>query len=92
MPEMVKIFTGESSKPNRRIPLIVKLLGSYKGHVWAMLGPCFGYFYNIFASRGLKWLTYSLVSLKVQKFGSMDIVEWHGNILQPGGQLWKLSQ
>ena len=26
-------------------------------------------------------------SLKVVKFGSMDIVESHGDILQPGGQL-----
>ena len=26
-------------------------------------------------------------SLKVAKFGSMDIVELHGDILQPGGQL-----
>ena len=26
-------------------------------------------------------------SLKVAKFGSMDIVELHGDILRPGGQL-----
>ena len=26
-------------------------------------------------------------SLKVAKFGSMDIVELHGDLLQPGGQL-----
>ena len=60
MPEMDQIFTGESHKPNRRIPFNVKLLGSYKDHVWAILGPWYGYFYNIFASRCLKWLTYSL--------------------------------
>ena len=51
MPKMVKIFTGESCKPNRRIPLSVKLLGSYEGHVWAISGPCFGYFYNILAKE-----------------------------------------
>ena len=27
------------------------------------------------------------ISLKVAKFGSLDIVELHGDILQPGGQL-----
>ena len=27
------------------------------------------------------------ISAKVAKFGSMDIVELHGDILQPGGQL-----
>ena len=26
-------------------------------------------------------------ALKVAKFGSMDILELHGDILQPGGQL-----
>ena len=28
-----------------------------------------------------------VISSKVAKFGSMDIVELHGDILQPGGQL-----
>ena len=28
-----------------------------------------------------------VIALKVEKFGSMDIVELHGGILQPGGQL-----
>ena len=28
-----------------------------------------------------------VISLKIAKFGSMDIVESHGDILQPGGQL-----
>ena len=28
-----------------------------------------------------------VISLKVAKFGSMDIVELHGYILHPGGQL-----
>ena len=62
MTEMAQIFTWESCKLNRRIPLNVKLLGPYKGHVWAILGPCFGYFYNIFASRCLKLLKFSLES------------------------------
>ena len=60
MTEMAQIFTGESCKPNRRIPINVKLLEPYKRHVWAILGPCFGYFYNIFAFRLLKWLEISL--------------------------------
>ena len=50
MPEMDNIFTGESCKPNRRKPFNVGLLEPYKGHVWAILGPCFDYFYNILAS------------------------------------------
>merc|ERR1712081_21493 len=37
-------------------------LGPHLGHVWAILGPCFGYFYNIFASRCLKWLKLLLIS------------------------------
>ena len=28
-----------------------------------------------------------VISSKVAKFGSMDIVDLHGDILQPGGQL-----
>ena len=59
---MAQICTEESSKANRRIPLNVRLFGSYKGHVWAILGPCFGFFYNIFASRCPKWLKFSLES------------------------------
>ena len=50
MPEIAQIFTQESCMPNRRIPFNVQLLGSYLGLVWAILGPCFGYFYIIFAS------------------------------------------
>ena len=87
MPDKAPIFTGETCKPNRGIPINVKLLGPYKGNVWAILGLCFGYFYNMFASRCLKLLTFSLVSLKAAKFGSMDIVKLRGDTLQPGGQL-----
>ena len=50
MPEIVQMFTKESCIPNRRIPFNVQLLGPYFGHVWATLGPCFGYFYIVFAS------------------------------------------
>ena len=32
---------------------------TFLGHVWAILGPCFGYFYYIFASKCLKWLKIS---------------------------------
>ena len=43
----------------RRIHINVKLLGPYWCHVWAIVGPYFGYFYNIFASRYLKLLKFS---------------------------------
>ena len=59
MHEMAQIFTGESCKPNRRIPFSVKLFGPYKGHVWPILGPCFVYFYNMLASRCRKRLKFS---------------------------------
>ena len=36
------------------------------GCVWPTLGPCFGYFYNIFACRCLKWLKFSLKSHECQ--------------------------
>ena len=44
-------------------------------------GPFLGHFrlYLINATK--------VNSLKVAKFGSMDIMESHGDILQPGGQL-----
>ena len=62
MVDMAQIFTEESCKPNRGIPINVKLLRPYKGHFWTILEQCLGYFYNIFASRCLKWLIFSLVS------------------------------
>ena len=62
MSEMAKIFTGESCKPNRRIPLNVQLLRPYKGHILAILGPYFVYFKNISASRLQIWLKFSLES------------------------------
>ena len=59
--------------PNRRIPFSVKLLGPYKGHVWATLGPCFDYFYNNFASRCLKRLKLALESheSQIEEYHSM---------------------
>ena len=33
MPDMAQIFTGETYKPNRGIPINVKLLEPYKGHI-----------------------------------------------------------
>ena len=36
MPEMARIFTGETCMPNRRIPINVKVLRPYKGHNRAM--------------------------------------------------------
>ena len=44
--EIAIIFTEESCMTNRRIPFNVKLLGPYMGHVWAITGPCFAYFYH----------------------------------------------
>ena len=70
---MHNIFTGESGKLNREITINVNLLGPYKGHVkpylghvWAILGTSFGYFYKIFASRCLKWLKFSLESIQAK--------------------------
>ena len=49
--------------------------------IWAMSGPFFGHFrLNLLDST-------KVISLKIGKSGSMDIVELHGDILQPGGQL-----
>ena len=46
-----------------------------------MSGPLLGHirFYLIDSTK--------VISLKVAKFGSMNVVELHGDILQPGGQL-----
>ena len=46
-----------------------------------ILGPCQGHF-RLYLIDSTK-----VISSKVAKFGSMDIVELHGYILQPGGQL-----
>ena len=62
MPEMAQIFTEESCMPSRRLLINFQLSRPYWVHVWAILGSCFGYFYNIFASRCLKWLQFSLES------------------------------
>ena len=77
MPEMAQIFTQESCIPNRRKTFNVELSGPYFCHVWAILGPCLSYFYNIFACRCLKWLKFLLKChacqieeyFKVQLFG-----------------------
>ena len=66
MPKMAQIFTEESCMPSRRIPFNVKILGLYKGHVWAILGPCFDYFSVILACRCLKGLKFSLKSYACQ--------------------------
>ena len=70
---MTEIFTGETCKPNREIPINVKLLGPYKVHIWAILLPCVGYFYNIFASRCLKGLKFSL-EIHACQIGEKDLV------------------
>ena len=60
IPKIAQIFTEDSCLSCRRLSFNVKLLGLYKGHVWAILGPYLSYFYNIFACRCLKWLKFSL--------------------------------
>ena len=40
----------------------VYFLEPYWGHVWAIIGQCFGYFYKIYASRCPKWLKFLLKS------------------------------
>ena len=45
-----------------------------------ILGPCQGNF-RLYLINSTK-----VISLKVAKIGSMDIVEFHRDILQPGGQ------
>ena len=74
MPEIAHILTEESCMPSERKPLNVNFLGPYKGHVCAIsgpclaiVGPCFDDFYNIFASRCLKWLIFSLESLHAKQ-------------------------
>ena len=59
MPEMAKIFTEESCMPSRKLLINFQLSRPYWVHVWAILGSCFGYFYNIFASRCLKLFKFS---------------------------------
>ena len=49
MSDIAQIFSEEVCIPNRKILFDVNFLGPYYGHVMAILGPCFGYFYNIFA-------------------------------------------
>ena len=62
MPKMAHIFTEESCMPNRRVPCNVQTLEPYWDHVRTIIGPCFGYFYNIFASGCPKWLNFLLSS------------------------------
>ena len=58
--------------PNRRMLFNVRLLGLYCGHIWAIVGPCFGNFYNIFTYRCLKWLAFSTEScMPIRKYSSM---------------------
>ena len=74
MPDMAQIFTEESWMSNRRILLNVQLLGPNWGNVLAIKGPCFGYFENIFASKCLIWLKFSLKShaSQIEEYQSMS--------------------
>merc|ERR1711954_586251 len=78
--QMAQIFTGDSCMPVRRIAFSLKLWRPYKGHVWAILGPCFGYFYNIFASRCLKWLKFSLESQACQIEENQSMLDYLDHI------------
>merc|ERR1711954_156073 len=52
----------------------------YQGHVLVILGPCFGIFYNIFASRFLKWLIFSLVSQASQTKENHSMLDYWNHI------------
>ena len=58
MPEMAQIFTEESCMSNRKCSLMLTNLD----HIRAMCGV----FFNIFVSRCLKWLKFSLKSHSCQ--------------------------
>ena len=61
MTEMAQNFTSHACQIEE-----CSLMLTYRDHIGAMflaiLGPQFGYFYDIFASRCLKWLNFSLES------------------------------
>ena len=69
MPEITQIFTEELCMTSREYSLML----TYWDHVWAILGPCFGYFYNTFASRCFKWFKISLEShaYQIEEYHSM---------------------
>ena len=60
--DLVRILNEKPNRTNQTVPCNYIFLESCWGYVWAILGPCFDYFYNIFASRCLKWLKFSLES------------------------------
>ena len=62
MTEIAQNFTKETGMSSGRILLNVNLLRPYYGHVLPILGQCLGYFYNIFTSRCLNWLKFSVKS------------------------------
>ena len=85
MTEMAQNFTKETCMPNISILLNVDVFGPYWGHVPAKLGPCFGYFYNIYASRYMTMLKFSLESqaCKIEEYSTM-LTNW-GHI---GAMFW----
>merc|ERR1711954_106291 len=64
-----KFHQKETCMPIRKYSLKYTFLN----HIWDILGPCFGYFYNIFASRCMKWLTLLLMSHapQIEKYSLM---------------------
>ena len=65
--------------------MFFQLEGPCWDHVWAILVPCFGYFYNLFACRWLKWLKISLKRLacKIEEYSlSVDLLgPYWGHVL-----------
>ena len=61
------------------------LPGHQKKMYYNMIGAMSGQFWGHFMLYLID--STKVFSSKVVKFGSMDIVELHGDILQPGGQL-----
>ena len=64
--------------PNRRILFNVEFLGPYYGHVWAILGPCFGYCYSIQAMPGpfLDIPSYRLIVSNTATKNLKNLVQW----------------
>ena len=52
-----------------------QIIGTKKGTIFAIIGPCFGYFYDIFASRCLKRLQFSPKSCMqiMKKLSNVDL-------------------
>ena len=87
MHEMDQIFSGKLCMLIWRILFNIRLWETYRGHVWSILGLCFGNLYNMFASTWLKWLKFSPKSHAYQIKILFDVY-----LLGPyWGHVWALS-